>query len=167
MLKGRNHMNNVTSFSIDHTKLLPGIYVSRKDDADGCVITTFDIRIKRPNTEPPIEISAIHTLEHLIAVYLRSEKSGIADRVIYVGPMGCRTGMYIIFKGDMTPADVLPYIIKAFEYTRDFEGDVPAATPSECGNYLDHNLTFAKYEAKKYLNETLYVIKEENMTYPL
>lgn len=157
---------NVTSFTIDHDRLLPGIYVSRKDKVGAETVTTFDVRIKRPNIEPPVEISAIHTLEHLIAVYLRSDESGVADRVIYVGPMGCRTGMYLIFKGNLSPADVLPCITKAFEYTRDFTGKVPATTSKECGNYLDHNLTFAKYEAQKFLTETLYNIKPENMTYP-
>ncbi|MCC8014410.1 MAG: S-ribosylhomocysteine lyase [Eubacterium sp.] len=158
---------NVTSFTIDHTKLLPGIYVSRKDSVGNETVTTFDVRLKHPNIEPPVEISAIHTLEHLLAVYLRSEESGIADKVIYVGPMGCRTGMYLIFKGDLTSEDILPYVVKAFEYTRDFQGKVPATEAKECGNYLDHNLTFAKYEADKYLRETLYCIKPENMTYPI
>lgn len=157
---------NVTSFTIDHDRLLRGIYVSRKDSVGSETVTTFDVRIKRPNIEPPVEISAIHTLEHLIAVYLRSEESGISDRVIYVGPMGCRTGMYIIFKGDLTSEEVLPYITKAFEYVRDFTGIVPATTSKECGNYLDHNLTFAKYEADKYLSEVLYKITPGNLNYP-
>ncbi|MCD7905212.1 MAG: S-ribosylhomocysteine lyase [Clostridiales bacterium] len=157
---------NVTSFTIDHDKLLRGIYVSRKDSIGKETITTFDVRIKRPNTEPPVEISAIHTLEHLMAVYLRSEESGIAEDVIYVGPMGCRTGMYVIFKGDLTSEQILPYITKTFEYVRDFTGTVPATTSAECGNYLDHNLTFAKYEADKYLREVLYNITPENLNYP-
>ncbi len=157
---------NVTSFTIDHDRLLRGIYVSRIDHVGGEALTTFDVRIKKPNTEPPIEISAIHTLEHLLAVYLRSEESGIADKIIYVGPMGCRTGMYIIVKGNMSSKDFLPYVTAAFEYVKDFEGKVPAATSKECGNYKDHNLTFAKYEANKYLSEVLLCIKDENLNYP-
>ncbi len=157
---------NVASFDIDHDRLLRGVYVSRKDYVGSETVTTFDVRIKKPNTEPPIEISAIHTLEHLLAVYLRSNESGIAEKIIYVGPMGCRTGMYIIVKGDMTSAEILPYIVSSFEFVRDFEGEVPAATSKECGNYKDHNLTFAKYEAEKYLSEVLHVIREENLVYP-
>jgi S-ribosylhomocysteine lyase len=153
----------VASFTIDHDRLLKGIYVSRKDTIGKETVTTFDVRIKRPNIEPPVEISAIHTLEHLIAVYLR--ESEWSDSIVYVGPMGCRTGMYIIFKGDLEPKDVLEPIRKAFEYVANFEGVVPATTSKECGNYLDHNLTFAKYESKIFL-ETLNNMKEENMVYP-
>jgi S-ribosylhomocysteine lyase len=155
---------DVASFQINHDKLLRGIYVSRKDTIGKETITTFDVRIKRPNIEPPVEISAIHTLEHLIAVYLRGSKW--QDEIVYVGPMGCRTGMYIIFKGDLESKDVVEPITKAFEYVVNFEGKVPATTSKECGNYLDHNLTFAKYESKKFLDEVLYVIKDENMIYP-
>lgn len=154
----------VASFTIDHDKLLKGIYVSRKDKVGSETVTTFDVRIKRPNIEPAVEISAMHTLEHLIAVYLR--ESEWADEIVYVGPMGCRTGMYIIFKGDLEPKDVLEPIRKAFEYVVDFKGKVPATTSKECGNYLDHNLTIAQYESKIYL-ETLNNMKEENMVYPV
>lgn len=154
----------VASFTIDHDRLLRGIYVSRYDRIGSETVTTFDVRIKRPNIEPPVEISAIHTLEHLLAVYLRGSKW--ADEIIYVGPMGCRTGMYIIFKGKLTSSDVIEPITRAFEYVRDFEGKVPATTSRECGNYLDHNLTFAKYESKKYLDEVLYQLKDENLNYP-
>lgn len=155
----------VASFTIDHDRLLRGIYVSRYDRIGNETVTTFDVRIKRPNIEPPVEISAIHTLEHLLAVYLRDSKW--ADEIIYVGPMGCRTGMYIIFKGELTSSDVIEPITRAFEYVRDFEGKVPATTSRECGNYLDHNLTFAKYESKKYLDEVLYQLKDENLNYPI
>ncbi len=153
----------VASFTIDHDKLLKGIYVSRKDHIGKETVTTFDVRIKRPNIEPAVEISAMHTLEHLIAVYLR--ESQWQDSIIYVGPMGCRTGMYIIFKGDLESIDVVEPIKKAFEYVVSFEGKVPATTSKECGNYLDHNLTIAKYESKIYL-ETLNNLKEENLVYP-
>lgn len=157
---------NVASFTIDHTKLLRGIYVSRKDKIGKEVVTTFDVRIKRPNIEPPVDMPALHTLEHLIAVYLRSEESGVADDVVYVGPMGCRTGMYIIFKGDLESRDVAKPIRKAFEYVVGFEGKVPATTAKECGNYLEHNLTIAQWESKKFVDEVLADIKEENMVYP-
>lgn len=153
----------VTSFTIDHDRLLKGIYVSRKDKIGAETVTTFDVRIKRPNIEPPVDMAAMHTLEHLIAVFLRGSKW--QDDIIYVGPMGCRTGMYIIFKGDLDSKDVVEPITKAFEYAAGFEGKVPATTSKECGNYLDHNLTFAKYESKIYL-ETLYNLKEENLAYP-
>lgn len=155
---------DVASFTIDHDRLLRGIYVSRYDKVGNETVTTFDVRIKRPNIEPPVEISAIHTLEHLLAVYLRGSKW--ADSIIYVGPMGCRTGMYIIFKGELTSRDVVEPITKAFEYVRDFTGKVPATTSKECGNYLDHNLTFAQYESKKFLDEILYQLKDENLNYP-
>ena len=122
----------VASFTIDHDRLLRGIYVSRKDSVGSETVTTFDVRIKRPNIEPPVDIPAIHTLEHLLAVYLRSDESGWADKVIYVGPMGCRTGMYLIFKGDLSSKDVADVITKSFEYVRDFEGIVPATTSKEC-----------------------------------
>ncbi len=157
----------VVSFKIDHNRLLRGVYVSRKDTVgENAVLTTFDVRIKTPNTEPPMDIAAIHTLEHLFAAYLRSDESGIAEDVIYVGPMGCRTGMYIIVKGDVSSRQILPYIISAFEYVRDFDGKIPGTTSKECGNYLDHNLTFAKYEAKKFLDEVLYKITDNNLNYP-
>lgn len=155
----------VASFTIDHDRLLRGIYVSRKDKVGSETVTTFDVRFKRPNTEPCMDIAAIHTLEHLMAVYLREDKKW-ADSIIYVGPMGCRTGMYIIFKGDLEPCDVVEPITNAVKYVMEFEGQIPATTSKECGNYLDHNLTFAKWECSKFYNEVLKDIKEENMVYP-
>jgi S-ribosylhomocysteine lyase len=157
---------NVASFTIDHERLLRGIYVSRVDTIGNEKLTTFDVRIKRPNIEPPVDMPAIHTLEHLIAVYLRSDESGVADDIIYVGPMGCRTGMYIIFKGELKSEDVAAPITKAFEYVVGFKGDVPAATAKECGNYLEHNLAIAQFESKKYLDEVLYRLKDDNLNYP-
>jgi len=156
---------NVASFNINHNKLLRGIYVSRKDSVGGEIITTFDIRIKRPNIEPPIETSAIHTIEHIMAVYMRGNEQW-KDKVIYVGPMGCRTGMYVILKGDLESSDIKDFIKDTFEYIADYEGEVPAAVSKECGNYLDHNLTLAKYEAKKYIDEVIKNIGVENMIYP-
>lgn len=156
----------VTSFTINHDKLLRGIYVSRKDKVGEEVLTTFDIRFKRPNIEPPIETSAIHTIEHLMAVYLRGNKQW-EDKIIYVGPMGCRTGMYLILKGDFQPWDIIDIMKDTFEYMSEFEGSVPATTSAECGNYLDHNLTLCKYECRKFLNEVINNIKKENMVYPV
>lgn len=156
----------VASFTIDHDKLLRGIYVSRKDSVGSEVVTTFDVRFKRPNIEPCMDIAAIHTLEHLMAVYLREDKEW-ADSIIYVGPMGCRTGMYIIFKGDLESEDVLEPITNSVKYVMNFEGKIPATTSKECGNYLDHNLAFAKWECEKFYREVLKDIKKENMVYPL
>jgi S-ribosylhomocysteine lyase len=156
----------VGSFAIDHDRLLRGLYVSRKDYLGKETVTTFDVRIKRPNIEVPIDVPAMHTLEHLMAVYIRSEESGWAERMIYVGPMGCRTGMYIVAKDDLSVEDILPLMQATFQYIAEFEGVVPATVAKECGNYLEHNLTHAKYEAKKYLDEVLTKMKPENMNYP-
>jgi S-ribosylhomocysteine lyase len=157
--------SSVASFTIDHDKLLRGIYVSRKDSVGNEVLTTFDIRMKRPNIEPAMDIAAVHTLEHLLAVFLRTDEEW-KDKVIYVGPMGCRTGMYVIFKGDLQPKDILDVMQRAYKFMAEFEGTVPATVSKECGNYLDHNLTYAKWECKKYLEEVLMNMKEENMIYP-
>lgn len=158
---------NVPSFSIDHDKLLRGVYVSRKDYIQDHCITSFDIRLKRPNQEPPLDMPAIHSMEHLLAVYLRSPQSGVSEDVIYVGPMGCRTGMYLVIKGDLVSGDVLELIKNAFKYIIDFsEEKVPASTSIECGNYQEHNLFLAKWEAKKYYDEVLQNITEENLIYP-
>lgn len=155
----------VASFTIDHDRMLRGVYVSRKDMVGGETVTTFDIRLKVPNKEPVIDNPAIHTLEHLLAVYLRGNEEW-ADKVIYVGPMGCRTGMYLILKGDLESEDIIELLKSTFKFVMDFEGEIPATTSKECGNYLDHNLVFAKYEAEKYYSEVLLNIKQENMVYP-
>jgi len=157
---------DVTSFAIDHDKLLRGIYVSRKDKLNNETVTTFDIRMKEPNREPIMDNSVMHTLEHLIAVYIRSDESGWKDEVLYIGPMGCRTGMYLLCKGDLEPQDILPLMQKAFNYIINFKGKVPYTNPAECGNYLDHNLFFSAWESKKYYNEVLLDMKPENMRYP-
>lgn len=156
---------NVASFKINHDKLLRGIYVSRKDDIAGNIITTFDIRIKLPNKEPVMDNPAIHTLEHLMAVYLRADEQW-KDKVIYIGPMGCRTGMYLILKGDLKSEDIVDLLKKTFKYIIDFSGKIPATESIECGNYLDHNLIFAQYESEKFYKEVLENIKPENMIYP-
>lgn len=155
----------VASFTIDHDKLLRGIYVSRKDKVGNETLTTFDIRMKRPNIEPAMDIAAIHTLEHLMAVYLRSDEEW-ADKVIYVGPMGCRTGMYVIFKGDLESKDILDVMKRTYNYIINYNEDIPATTSKECGNYLDHNMEYARYECVKYYNEVLENMQEENMIYP-
>ncbi len=154
----------VPSFNVNHDKMLRGVYVSRKDDVNGNIVTTFDLRMKLPNKEPVLDNPAIHTIEHLLAVYLRTNTE-YADNLIYIGPMGCRTGFYMILKGDLQPIDIIPMLKNAFGYIVDFDEDIPATTSIECGNYLDHNLIFAKYEAKKYLEEILNHIKNENMVY--
>ena len=155
----------VASFTIDHDRLKRGIYVSRRDNVGNDVVTTFDVRFKVPNTEPCMDTAAIHTLEHLLAVYLRGDERW-ADSIIYVGPMGCRTGMYIIFKGSLEPEDVLEPICSAVKFVMDFEGEVPGASPRDCGNYLDMNLNMAKYLAKRYLDNVLYGIDESRLIYP-
>ena len=158
-------MKKIASFTIDHIKLQPGIYVSRKDYLGSEVITTFDIRMTSPNEEPVMNTAEIHAMEHLAATYLRNDEE-FSDKVIYWGPMGCRTGNYLLLGGDYTSRDILPLMIRTFEFIRDFEGDVPGASARDCGNYLDMNLPMAKYLAKKYLDEVLYQITEDRLVYP-
>ena len=137
-------MDKITSFTINHLKLLPGLYVSRKDIAGDCVITTFDIRMTRPNYEPVLNTAEVHTIEHLGATFLRNHPD-YRDRVLYFGPMGCRTGFYMVLAGDYTSKDILPLIKEMYLFMKDFEGDVPGACAKDCGNYLDMNLNMAKY----------------------
>ena len=149
-------MEKITSFTIDHIKLQPGIYVSRKDPVGGSMITTFDIRM---NT------AELHTIEHLAATFLRNHKE-FGSKMIYWGPMGCRTGNYLLLNGDYESRDIVPLMIETFEFIRDFEGEVPGASAKDCGNYLDMNLPMAKYLAGKFLNEVLYDIKPDRLVYP-
>ena len=158
-------MEKIASFTIDHIKLQPGIYVSRKDRVGGQVITTFDIRMTSPNEEPVMNTAELHAMEHLAATYLRNQPD-FKDKVIYWGPMGCRTGNYLLINGDYESKDIVPFMIETFEFIRDFEGEIPGATPKDCGNYLDMNLGMAKYLAKKYLDDVLYQITEERLIYP-
>lgn len=160
-----NLMEQIASFTINHLKLLPGIYVSRKDTIGKEVITTFDIRMTRPNFEPVMNTAEIHTIEHLAATFLRNHKE-YGSKTVYFGPMGCRTGFYVIFAGDLSSKDIVPIITELFTFIRDFEGNVPGAAAIECGNYLDMNLPMAKYLAKKYLNEVLENIGEDRLIYP-
>jgi S-ribosylhomocysteine lyase len=143
-------MDLIPSFSVDHTRIIPGIFTSRQDRVGGGIVTTYDIRLKRPNVEPAVDVSAMHSLEHLIATFLRNDPDW-KDDVIYWGPMGCLTGFYIIVKGRPAAADMYPVILEAFRYMRDFEGEVPGATPVNCGNYLLHDLPMAKWEAARYV----------------
>ncbi|HIV34539.1 MAG TPA: S-ribosylhomocysteine lyase [Candidatus Blautia intestinigallinarum] len=158
-------MEKIASFTVDHIKLQPGIYVSRKDQVGDSVITTFDIRMTSPNEEPVMNTAELHTIEHLAATYLRNQPE-FKDRVIYWGPMGCRTGNYLLLNGDYESKDIVPLMIETFEFIRDFEGEIPGAAPKDCGNYLDMNLGMAKYLAKKYLDEVLYHITPDRLTYP-
>ncbi|AFI31163.1 S-ribosylhomocysteine lyase [Borrelia recurrentis] len=157
-------MNKISSFTIDHTKLQPGIYISRKDTFDNLTLTTVDIRMKTPNKEPVINNAEIHTIEHIGATLLRNNKVW-GDKIIYFGPMGCRTGFYLILFGNYESKDLIDLISWLFNEITNFQGNVIGATEKECGNYQDHNLNMAKYESSKYL-ETLENIKKENLIYP-
>ena len=158
-------MKKIPSFTIDHIRLKRGIYVSRRDEVGGEVITTFDVRMKEPNREPALSPSAIHTMEHLAATFLRNHAEW-ASRIIYWGPMGCLTGNYLIVKGELCSADVLPLMTEVFAFVAGFEGDVPGASARDCGNYLLMNLPEARWEAAKYLHEVLECATGENLNYP-
>lgn len=157
-------MEKIPSFTINHLTLLPGIYVSRTDDMMGHAITTYDLRMKAPNREPVLNTAEIHTMEHLGATFLRNHHE-YASEVIYFGPMGCRTGHYLILKGNRPSSEIAPLIIEMFEFIANYEEEVPGASAHDCGNYLDMNLGMARYEAKKYL-ETLHNLTSENLVYP-
>lgn len=158
-------MDKIPSFTIDHLRLKRGIFVSRQDIVGNEIITTFDVRMKEPNKEPALQQGALHTIEHLAATFLRNHKEW-KDRIIYWGPMGCLTGNYLILKGDLTSIDILPLLTETFEFIAKYEGEIPGATAKDCGNYLLQDLPMARWEASKYLSETLYNISEENLTYP-
>lgn len=158
-------MNKIPSFTINHEKLLRGIYVSRKDEVGGDTVTTFDIRMKEPNREPALHPGALHTIEHLAATYLRNDPEW-RDRIVYWGPMGCLTGNYLLMRGNLEPQDILDLMRRTFAFIADFDGDVPGAAPRDCGNYLLHDLPIARLEARKYLTEVLERMEEENMKYP-
>ena len=158
-------MKKIPSFTIDHIRLERGIYVSRQDNVGDEVVTTFDVRMKEPNREPVLSPSAIHTIEHLAATFLRNHPVW-ADRIIYWGPMGCLTGNYLIVKGDLTSADVLPLVRETFAFVAAYDGEVPGATARDCGNYLLMNLPEARWEARKYLTEVLENISDKNLNYP-
>lgn len=158
-------MKKITSFTIDHNKLLPGVYVSRKDAVGNQVVTTFDLRMTRPNFEPAMNTAEMHTIEHLGATYLRNHET-FGDKIIYFGPMGCRTGFYLLLAGEYTSLDIVPLVQEMFEFVRDFEGEVPGACAKDCGNFRDMNLPMAKYLAKKYLDEVLENMDNTRLIYP-
>ena len=158
-------MKKIASFTIDHTRLRRGIYVSRLDRVGGSCVTTFDIRMKEPNREPALAPGALHTIEHLAATYLRNHPLW-ADKIVYWGPMGCLTGNYLLMKGELEPQDILPLMKETFSFVAGFEGEVPGARAADCGNYLLHDLPMARWEARKYLHEVLERMTEENMSYP-
>ena len=157
-------MKKIPSFTIDHNQLLPGIYVSRKDNVGNDVVTTFDIRMKAPNREPALHPGALHTIEHLAATYLRNNEEW-QDRIVYWGPMGCLTGNYLLMKGDMKSKEIVKLMIDTFEFVANYDGVVPGTEPQDCGNYLLYDLPMARYEAKQYL-KVLKNIKPENLNYP-
>lgn len=160
-------MERIASFSVDHTVLEPGVYLSRRDEdpTTGAVVSTFDLRMTAPNREPVMDTSAVHALEHLGATFLRND-SQWANRVVYFGPMGCRTGFYLVVFGDYTPQDVADLVTRLFVFARDFEGGIPGATPAECGNYHDADLNQAQWWARRYLANTLEHLDEAHTTYP-
>lgn len=158
-------MEKITSFTVDHIRLIPGIYVSRKDFAGETPVTTFDVRITSPNDEPVMNTAEIHTIEHLGATFLRNHEDW-RDKVLYFGPMGCRTGFYLLLVGDYESEDVVPLMKEMFRFIAAFEGEVPGACAKDCGNYLDMNLPMAKYVADKFYREVLKDITNERLHYP-
>ena len=158
-------MEKIASFTIDHLRLNRGIYVSRKDKVGEETITTFDIRMKLPNREPVLGQGAIHTIEHLAATYLRNRPDW-KDRIVYWGPMGCLTGNYLLMRGDLRSEDIVDLMRRTFMFVADFDGDIPGAAPKDCGNWLLHDLPMARWEARKFVNEVLNVVKPENLNYP-
>lgn len=167
-------MKKIPSFTINHERLLRGIYVSRKDNVGGEVVTTFDIRMKEPNREPAMGPGALHTIEHLAATYLRNDPEW-QDRIVYWGPMGCLTGNYLLMRGDLMPEDIVELMQRTFRFVAEFGLDqpeksqfdlIPGAAPRDCGNYLLHDLPMARLEARRYLEEVLENIQPENLNYP-
>lgn len=153
-------MNKIESFKINHLNLYPGLYVSRRDQKNDVVVTTFDLRITAPNREPVIDVPALHTIEHLCATFLRN--SAQKDDVVYFGPMGCRTGCYLVMFGDLKSQDVYNLVIEMCDFVMNFEGDIPGASPIECGNYSEQNLNMAKYYIAKYKKA---LIENKNFEY--
>ena len=157
-------MEKITSFTIDHIRLQPGLYVSRKDAVGSETVTTFDLRLTSPNEEPVMNTAEVHTIEHLAATFLRNDPAW-KDRVLYFGPMGCRTGFYLLLSGDLSSQDVLPLVTDCFRFIRDYRGEVPGASPRDCGNYLDMNLSMANYWADRYVS-VLENITPDRLQYP-
>lgn len=158
-------MEKITSFTIDHIKLVPGVYVSRKDPVGSEIITTFDLRMTSPNDEPVMNTAEMHAIEHLAATFLRNHEE-FGSKIIYFGPMGCRTGFYLLLAGDYDSKDIIPLMTELFQFIADFDDEVPGASAKDCGNYLDMNLPMARYLAKRYLNEVLLNISDNQLYYP-
>lgn len=157
-------MEKIASFTVDHIRLQPGVYVSRRDRVGDGVVTTFDLRMTSPNEEPVMNTAELHTIEHLGATFLRNHPQW-KERVVYFGPMGCRTGFYLLLAGELSSREILPLMVEMYRFIRDFDGEVPGASPRDCGNYLDMNLGMANYLAKKYL-AVLENITPDRLTYP-
>lgn len=158
-------MEKITSFTIDHIRLVPGLYVSRKDPVGDTTITTFDIRMTNPNEEPVMNTAEVHTIEHLAATFLRNHPV-FGSKTVYFGPMGCRTGFYLLLSGDYDSKDIVPLMTELFTFISGFDDEVPGASAKDCGNYLDMNLPMARYLAKRYLKEVLTGITEAQLNYP-
>ena len=158
-------MEKIASFTINHIKLQPGVYVSRKDKIGAETVTTFDLRMTSPNEEPVMNTADIHAIEHLGATFLRNHTQW-KERTVYFGPMGCRTGFYLLLAGDLTSQEIVPLVTELFEFIRDYRGQVPGASPRDCGNYLDINLPMANYLANRYLETVLYGIGPDRLIYP-
>lgn len=158
-------MEKIASFTIDHLKMLRGIFLSRVDTVGNDFVSTFDIRMKEPNREAVLDVPTLHAMEHLAATFLRNDPTW-SDKTIYFGPMGCRTGNYVLFKGKLSSKDIVEIMKGMFRFIAEYEGEIPGATPKDCGNYLSMNLPMAKMESKKYLEEVLENIKDENLNYP-
>ena len=158
-------MNKIASFTVNHLDLLTGVYVSRKDYLGDQVLTTFDLRFTRPNEEPPMDNPGIHSIEHLVATFLRNHREW-ADKTVYFGPMGCRTGFYLLLSGDYESKDIIPLMNEMFTFIKDFNDDVPGACARDCGNFRDMNLPMANYLADKFLKEVLDNIGTDRLIYP-
>lgn len=158
-------MQKITSFTIDHLKLQPGVYVSRKDPVGDSLITTFDLRMTSPNEEPVMNTAEMHAIEHLGATFLRNHRE-FGSKIIYFGPMGCRTGFYLLLAGDYESRDILELLTEMYTFIRDYKDEIPGASPKDCGNYLDMNLPMANYLADRFLREVLVGIGEERLVYP-
>lgn len=158
-------MEKISSFTVNHLDLLSGVYVSRKAKVGENVITTFDLRVTRPNFEPVLNTAEIHAIEHLAATFLRNHK-GFAEKTVYFGPMGCRTGFYLLLNGDYEPKDIISLLTELFQFISEYNDEIPGASARDCGNYLDMNLPMARYVSDKYLKEVLLNINEKNTNYP-
>lgn len=158
-------MDKITSFTIDHLKLLPGIYVSRIDYVNDSPITTYDIRMTAPNDEPVMHTDEMHAIEHLAATFLRNHCIHGND-ILYFGPMGCRTGFYLLLKGELSSKEIAPLVMETFEFIKDFQNDIPGASAKDCGNFQDMNLPMARYQSNKFLEETLYKLTDATLNYP-